>query len=577
MSKAPDEAALVAEILGDPYYGSAYAVLGSIADILDAGYFSAGAERVDRADVEWMSVPLDKIWRRLAARERGDDRPAVVLVTTGAFSPVHSGHIQMMASARAELEARGYFVAGGYLSPSHDAYVASKLGEQALGAVTRLDLCQAVTADSDWLMASGWEALGVDRAINFTDVLVWTAAYLARHLATESPIEVVYVFGSDNARFVRTFVARGLCVCTSRPGCVDAARAYAEDPHVRDNPRILFARQSSVPASSSQIRNDGRIDLMEERSRRRYAQLTARGERPPGEERRGVIVLRDECGWEVAPWLAGRDREELLAARRWLHTQLTGLLRRVHADSGTELEIHWLRLDAQRDQVAALVGERVLSLDAPIVGDVNLAVSRCFALSGAHIPSVLSHRPDSAPLVVQLAALPNGRHVLVDDDACTGATLRAIRALLPERVQIDAEYILLKNDADAPRGPLLDVLDGRDFLAGAREGGLVVALPGGALARVPYCLPYASACERASVPLAAELGFSREIWRLNALFFERVAPAIVLGEASAAFRRLMDHLGFDHTSPMATICRWHEERCAQTIARADGWRATAPR
>jgi hypothetical protein len=112
-------------------YGSAYAVLGSIADIFDAGYFSAGAERVARADVEWMSVPLEKIRRRLASRERGE-RPAVVLLTTGAFSPVHSGHIQMMESARAELEARGYFVAGGYLSPSHDSYVSTKLGEQAL-------------------------------------------------------------------------------------------------------------------------------------------------------------------------------------------------------------------------------------------------------------------------------------------------------------------------------------------------------------------------------------------------------------------------------------------------------------
>lgn len=573
MTTAPD-AALLAEVLGDPYYGSAYAVLGSLADILDAGYFSAGAERVARADVEWMSVPLIKIQRRLAARERGDVRPVVVLLTTGALSPVHSGHIQMMASARAELESRGYFVAGGYLSPSHDAYVAIKLGEQALGAVARLDLCQAVTADSDWLMASGWEALGVDRAINFTDVLVWTAAYLARHIPTVAPIEVVYVFGSDNVRFVRTFVARGMCVCTTRPGCVDAVAAYAEDPHVRDNPRIMFARRSSVPASSSQIRNHGRVDLMEERSRRRYAQLAAPRDRPQSEPRRGVYVLRDECGWEVEPWLAGRDRDNLWRTRRWFHAELAALLHRVHADSGTDVALHWLSLDAQRDQVAALAGARVLSLDAPIEGSVNLAVSRCFALSGAHIPPTLSHRPGSAPLADQLAAAAPGRYVLVDDDACTGATLRAIRAMLPECVQIDREYILLNHSADPPRGPLLDVLDGRDFLAGAREGGLVVALPDDTLARAPYCLPYASACERASVPLAAELAFSREVWRLNALFFARVTPAILLSEASAAFRGLMTHLGFDPATPMAAICRWHEERCAQTMARAD---AAAPR
>jgi hypothetical protein len=36
----------------------------------------------------------------------------------------------------------------------------------------------------------------------------------------------------------------------------------------------------------------------------------------------------------------------------------------------------------------------------------------------------------------------------------------------------------------------------------------------------------------------------------------------------------MTHLGFDPATPMAAICRWHEERCAQTMARAD---AAAPR
>lgn len=554
MTIAPAES----EIIKDPYYGSAYAVLGSIAAVEDAGFFRAGAGRVAPAEVEWMSVPFEKIRRRLAARASDDERPAVVLLTTGAFNPPHDGHVQMMESARAELEARGYYVAGGYLSPSHDGYVSMKLGEQALGAVARLDLCQVITAESAWLMASGWEALGVDRAVNFTDVIVWTEAYLARHFKNAA-LQVVYVFGSDNVRFVRTFVARGMCVCVVRPGATDQVERYAGDPHVRANPRILFAGRSSVAASSSQIRG-GQVELMAERARRRYAQRLA--DRAPAlARRRGVVVLRDECGWEIEPWFVGRDLARLLAARAWLHAQLAMLLRDVHARAGTDVEFHRLRLDDQRAQVAALAGRRVLSIDAAIAGDVDLAVSRCFALAGAHMAPVLSHRPGSAALADQLAALPDGGCVLVDDDVCTGATLRAIRALLPAGVRVEEECILHRRGAGQ-----IDVLDCRDFLVGSRAGGLVVALPDGTLARAPYCLPYASACERASVPLAEELGFSAAVWRHNAEFFDRIEP-VRLAEADPAFRELAAHLGFDPATSMAEICRWHADRCERTRER----------
>ncbi len=555
----------LAGILADPFYGSAYELLNSIAAIEDAGYFESGVEQVERAGVDWMSVPVDKICRRLASGERGE-RPAVVLLTTGAFNPVHSGHVQLMESARAELEARGYFVAGGYLSPSHDSYVSTKLGAQALPAVARLDLCQAVAAGSEWLMASGWEALGVDRAINFTDVIVWTGEYLEKHLGDAGRVEVVYVFGSDNVRFVRTFVARGMCVCVVRPGAAGDIARYAGDPLVAANPRILFARQSSLPASSSEIR-EGRVELMEERSRRRYAQISARP--PEAGRRRGVYVLRDECMWEVEPWLAGRDRGRLRVAREWLYYSLVQLMREAHASEGTDVEFQRLRLDAQRARMTALAGRRVISIDAPISGDVNLAVSRRFAVSDAYGEPTLSHRPGSPSLALQIAEIPAGRYVLVDDDVSTGATLRALRRLLPAAVEIEEEFILYRRTADAPE--LLDILDCRDFLAGSREGGLVVALPDGALARAPYCLPYVSASERASVPLARELEFSRAVWQLNAEFFARIEP-VTLAEADPAFRRLMLHVGFAADSTISAVCRWHAERCEQTRARAERWR-----
>ncbi|MBL9103763.1 MAG: hypothetical protein JNL82_22655 [Myxococcales bacterium] len=555
----PRGAAFVARVLRDPYYESAYRVLRSFAAVEDAGFFDDGEERVAPAGLEWMSTPVEKVRRRSA---RCDAERAVVLLMTGSFNPVHAGHLEAMEVARRELEARGYFVAGGYLSPSHDGYVASKVAG-ALSAAERLQLCQVATADSEWLMTADWEALGVDRAVNFTDVIVWLEAYLARHVASPRPLEVVYVFGGDHARFSRTFVGRGMCVCTFRPGYAAEVERYAGDPQVAGNPRIIFAMQGQAAASSSDIVQQGRVELMEARSRGAYERLLAAR---AGAASRVVYTLRDERGWEALPWLAGRDAALLLNEREVLREQLAGLIREAHARAGNAVEIRWIGVDAQREEVAGLSGA-LLSLDALIEGAVDLGVSRCFPLSGAWMASELTHRPGCAPLAEQIGAIPDGEYVLVDDDVSTGATLRAIVGMLGEGVRVARVHVLVREARQA--GELREILDLRDFVAGSRHGGLVVRLADGEAARAPYCLPYVSASERASIPLGEELVFCREVWRMNERFFRRVEPAIALGEADPAFRRLMRGLGFVAADSLAAICRWHAEQLQRTIERAE--------
>ena len=55
----------------------------------------------------------------------------VVLCTTGAFSPFHAGHLRMLEIAKAEIEERGWKVAGAYVTPDHDDYVSQKAGGAA--------------------------------------------------------------------------------------------------------------------------------------------------------------------------------------------------------------------------------------------------------------------------------------------------------------------------------------------------------------------------------------------------------------------------------------------------------------
>ena len=107
--------------------------------------------------------PLRKLVQRHAElRAAGETRSPCVLLTTGAMNPVHLGHVDMFARARRCLEEQhSYCVLGGYISPSHEAYVLPKcehFKQQYLPTELRLECIRRAVADSDWLSVGAWEA-----------------------------------------------------------------------------------------------------------------------------------------------------------------------------------------------------------------------------------------------------------------------------------------------------------------------------------------------------------------------------------------------------------------------------------
>lgn len=147
----------------------------------------------------------------------------------------------------------------------------------------------------------------------------------------------------------------------------------------------------------------------------------------------------------------------------------------------------------------------------------------------------------------------------MDDDVATGATRDAVLAMLPMQCRPVHWVALCELDRDAT-GPRVDLADCRDFLVGARESGLVVALPSGRLARAPYLLPYVHPSARTSVPPSRALAFSRRVWLLNQQFFARLDPPVRLREANAAFQTLAAALGFGPEAPLQHVCEWHLDR-----------------
>lgn len=88
------------------------------------------------------------------SRHQQDPNDIYVLVLPGSFSPPHRGHLRLLESARAWVEEHfGCTVAFGILSPYHDDYGAQGLAPSD----RRVEMCELITNESDWLFVSRWE------------------------------------------------------------------------------------------------------------------------------------------------------------------------------------------------------------------------------------------------------------------------------------------------------------------------------------------------------------------------------------------------------------------------------------
>lgn len=557
----------IQKILLDPFYGSAFSQLNSLEIIRRAGFFddghALGSQRLQQ-DPNWLTTPFHKVVNRLDqllfSKKINSDAPFLVLVTTGALCPVHKSHIEMMELARTELENRGCIVLGGYLSPSHDKYVQPKCGRKALNALHRIHLCEQAVYPSDWLMADPWESLYNDREVNFTDVITRLEQYLAKHVRSPKPIHIVYVFGSDNSEFAYTFLNKGWCVCIPRTGYEKKFQAISSNLDLTSNPQIIFGNKLTENASSTFVRN-GKEEMLSDDVRNTYTIWQNHAVNVNPKVQSCEYHLRNEGDWSILPWIKLRDKNKLHHSWNVFIEALKNTLQKHFLSVNTpdlpiNLKIYLHHLENQLQEARGLTKDtKVISLDPCIPGDFNLGISRCFKLCTGKSPSKLVPRPGSPSIETQIQNIPSGEFILFDDDIATGSTMKNVMDRLPDYIKILKCVSLIKLEGD-----ILDVSDCRDFLAGAREAGLVVTMPDGSLARAPYMLPYVAPFHRACVPICKELEFSISVWKLNMEFFKKIDPPILLGETSKPFQHLMTYLGFKQSDTMESICKWHLDR-----------------
>lgn len=543
----------------DSFYQSTLKYYPDLKQLLPAGFFDDGRAVTPLSyDISLFTTPVHKIAHQIQkVKASGQDhKPFVVLLNTGSYSPIHQGHLLMMEEARKALS-QHYEVLGGYFSPSHDNYVSGKYeGTAKLHSDARLSLCEEVVSQSEWLMVDCWEARYNECSINFTDVIEHLQAYLKHHFMEN--IQVAYVFGSDNAGFSWAFVEKGIGVCFERPGYELQFNTVRDDEKLQNTRHFFISHQGNV-FSSKAIR-EGNQEFLPERIRHRYYEYKHgfSGVHTP------LYLFRDDRHFAISNFpelLTNLNNIQFYEALERLYQKTVNAL--IQAFPFMEV----LSLDVQnQNTLLNTIKEPLINLDGctyhPEQNTISL--SRCFALADGQVfaPHLIA-RPGSPKIEQQISMIQPGHYILIDDDIASGRTIELVKELLPENVSI-GECVALSRQIFHQHYDMSyqfhDIVDFRDFLIGAHDGGLVTELPDYSVARSPYVWPYINLVSRAKIPPVACRQFSMAIWQANLEFYQSCGSALLIEHMDSYFQNLALYLGFKSEMSMSSFCQWHLEK-----------------
>ena len=208
-------------------------------------------------------------------------------------------------------------------------------------------------------------------------------------------------------------------------------------------------------------------------------------------------------------------------------------------------------------------GEKTISLDTCVSGDINLGISRHFLPGGTKLIA-LGERPVYESLDKQIAAITPGEYALVEDDIFTGTTMNYVMKILAKNsgviikrvavgLKIGESELSIPVESYASYDPktVLNISDPRDYLVGSKSSGLVIEYPNGILGRAPYILPFVDPYARASIPQENTLSFSRQIWELNCIFWKNYPDVMV---RDTELTGLADIIKTDTDTTMLSFC-----------------------
>lgn len=494
----------------DRYFQALYNRTETVQDLVNAGWLDkiTDVPLKERFHV----TPVEAI-RKTGLKE------VSVLFYPGCFAPVHEGHLRAMRLAKEAVETTGETVAAGYFTPDHDDYIMRKTNDQRFIAPNRLAYLNEATKLEPWMQVDPWASMYAPTDLNFTTLYDRLDRYMKRWLPDVN-VKIYMVFGGDNYLFANAFTEYGHGVCVPRAG----SNIDKNLIHPDAQKRVIFSETISANDSSTAARA-----AMQEPAD--FMSRTSTGTK---------YVLRDDLALAFPHNPTDYSHKVL--------SDSVYILLTAHLPYET---VKVERVNVAEQLKAHADNQQTISLDCFWEGEHNLNVSRLFTPAGGqHHAESYTNRPNTPTLEEQFTAVTPGEYTLVDDDIATGETMNTITSMLETHGVIITEQ---KSLIQSLQENLYDVVDLRDFIIGAKHGGLLVTAPNGQHTRMPYIMPYVNLTTRARINPDRIYSLSVEFWKLNHTIYKNTAVTL----ADIKQHQDFTAFGFDGEMAVAELCNKH--------------------
>lgn len=478
-----DEKYFKSKLIQSDNYLKYYSEVKSIAKIYEAGFFIETCDCTDIEAIEYFDV-------NRILKNKEDKNKNIVLLTFGAFSPLHKGHLDMMETVKMDCINMGYNVCGGIISLSHDEYVSNKReGESDMSATLRSIEGEKLInkLSRNWCFIDMWESMYVPCSLNLDKVVKRFSKILKQH-----DIDLCIVYGSDNVHFnhiLNDFL--NYCVLRNSENLEDVAKYVTNT-----STKVIKNNFDTSNVSSSELRRKG-----------------YKNPQNPDITGKKYYEIRNDLKISIK-YLTNNfeiSDDYFEDMKKIFNKYVENTPEIIEIDLNNQLKVY--------KNYIKKWGNNVISNDI-YDENKNISVSRVFDILTNQLHSDYLIDRETKEKLGKINLLKNGDCILVDDDIASGFTSQAIISNLPSSINI--VKILGMNDLVRDKDKqAFDIVDARDFILGAENGGLQCRVSTDII-RVPYFYPYVNLITRASIDENNQKLFMLEIYKLNIKLYSEI-------------------------------------------------------
>lgn len=415
-----------------------------------------------------------------------------IIVLTGCFNPLHSGHIFNLVGANEYVKTINKNPTLCILCPAHDSYSTTKLNNMGdiYSRIVQMKEYTETIIDTYLqnhlnIIVDSFPAIQYDSDINFTYII---ERYQTILNSLKIKGKVFCSYGSDNAEFGYVLAANNINgICTIRNNdkqkMEDVIQCLKEKKLNTTLIHNIFDNEFSEINSTS-LRNANKLYLI--RNDLEYA-------------------------------LPDTPEDELM----YYATTITNAFKKVFINTGVQIKT--ININSQMKSIQKPDNAVIISLDKFFKGDFNVDISRIFSIN-SHQKSAIRNKifndNDFITFIIECDKRGVQKYIIVDDDKSTGQTTSFIESMIDKLTinfyDIEFKYLneLWLDDNHLNKYDVYDIVDMRDFVFGSVYGGLMCEYSN-TIKRFMYYSPEVNLATRAKLPPHAIKEFTETMIHMN--------------------------------------------------------------